>query len=299
MTRKGWLLFAAMAFIWGIPYLLIRVAVRELAPGLVVFGRTAPACLLLLPLVIRRNQFRDITRNAGWILTFGFIEFGVPWYLMATSERHITSSLTSLIICGVPLVSLVVSRFTTVHEAVTGRRLIGLAMGALGVVLLVGLDLGHGTGVWILLMLCVCIGYAVGPLILATKLRDVPGPAVVCGATGMVALGWLPYTLTHLPHHLRAMTWESMAILSVVCTATAFLVFFALIKESGSNRGVIVVYSNTAIAVALGVTFLREPLTIGIIVGFPLIVLGSYFATAQNSSTPHKVSAHADLAIDE
>ena len=299
MTKKGWFLFAAMAFFWGIPYLLIRIAVRDLAPGLLVFGRTAPAALLLLPLVIARKQFSAIVRHAGWILVFGVVEFGVPWFFMGTAERHITSSLTSLIICGVPLLSLIAARFTSAHEAITPKRLLGLALGGAGVAVLVGLDLGHGSAKWIGLMVLVCFGYAVGPLVLATKLAEVPGPAVVCGATGMVALGWLPYALTHMPHHLVAETWWSMATLSVVCTAAAFLTFFALIQEAGSGRSLVVVYSNTAIAVLLGVIFLHEPLTVGMAIGFPLIVAGSYLGTSASASGPAVTGADPYIAINE
>ena len=99
-----------MSIIWGIPYLLIRVAVRQLDPGVVVLGRTAPAALLLVPLVVTRGHLRAVGRHLGWIAVFAFVEFGVPWYLMATAEQHITSSLTSLLICSVPLMSVVAQR---------------------------------------------------------------------------------------------------------------------------------------------------------------------------------------------
>jgi drug/metabolite transporter (DMT)-like permease len=281
-----------MALLWGIPYLLIRIAVRQLEPGIVVFGRTAPASLLLLPLVLYRRQFGLILKHAWWILVFGVVEFGIPWFFMSTAERHISSSLTSLIICGVPLVGIVVARFTSAHEAITGHRLIGLALGALGVGCLVGLDLGHGSLPWIAMMGIVCLGYAAGPIILGTTLRDVPGPVIVCGATGMVALGWLPYFATHVPHHVNHETWLSMATLSVACTTGAFLAFFALVKEAGPTRPMVVVYANTAIAVLLGILFLHERVTLGIALGFPLIVAGSYFGTRRSAKEP---STHPDI----
>jgi drug/metabolite transporter (DMT)-like permease len=298
VTKKAWFLFAAMAFIWGIPYLLIRVAVRELHPGQIVVLRTLPASLLLLPLVLYRREFSLIIRHWRWILTFGVVEFGIPWYCMSTAEEHLTSSFTSLVICGVPLITIFAARFTSAHEQLTARRISGLAIGAVGVGLLVGLDLGHGAASSILMLIVVCVGYAVGPLILQTKLTEVPGPAIVCGATGMVALGWLPYFATHVPHRLSAETWQSIAVLSVLCTAVAFLVFFALVKEAGSGRSLVVVYSNTAIAILLGVLFLHEPLTIGILLGFPMIVAGSYLGTtATRGSTPPDADAH--LFIDD
>jgi drug/metabolite transporter (DMT)-like permease len=292
------LLFAAMAVLWGIPYLLIRVAVRQLDPGVLVLARTGPASLLLIPVVTHQRAWPSLVKNFRWIVVFGVAEFGIPWYLMATSERHITSSLTSLIICAVPLFSVVMGRFTSAHEPIGPRRLAGLVAGAAGVVLLVGLDLRGGSFTWIALMLIVCVGYSIGPIVLATKLRDVSGPAVVCGATGVVALAWIPYDIVHWPSRVSAETWSSVSVLSVFCTAGAFLVFFELIKEAGSSRSVVVVYSNTALAVILGIIGLHEPFTIGIALGFPLIVLGSYLATSVVGG-PRDARRHADLAVND
>jgi drug/metabolite transporter (DMT)-like permease len=288
-----------MAVLWGIPYLLIRVAVRQLDPGVLVLFRTAPASLLLMPVVTHQRAWGQLVKNLEWIIVFGVVEFGIPWYLMSTSERHINSSLTSLIICAVPLFSVLASRFTRSHEPIGARRLSGLVAGAVGVALLVGLDLTGGSITWIGLMLLVCVGYSIGPIILATKLQNVPGPAVVCGAAGVVALGWIPYDAFRWPAHVSGETWTSVGVLSVFCTAGAFLVFFELIKEAGSSRSVVVVYSNTALAVLLGVVGLHEPFTIGIALGFPLIVFGSYLATTVARAVGDDAGRDANLAVNE
>jgi drug/metabolite transporter (DMT)-like permease len=280
MSKRGWVLFLMMAVIWGIPYLLIRVAVRQLDPGVVVFLRTGPASLLLIPLVTIRRQWSAVVRNFGWIVVFGVVEFGVPWFLMSTAEEHITSSLTSLLICGVPLLSVVVQRLRR-GEHIETRRYLGLAIGACGVAFLVGLDLSGGTLTWIAMMALVCVGYTIGPMILATKLADVPGAAVTCGATGVVALAWAPWALTHWPSHISGETWSSISTLSVVCTAGAFIVFSALVREVGSTRAVVVTYVNTAVAVILGIVGLHEALTAGIMVGFPLVIVGCVIATSR------------------
>ena len=280
MSKRGWVLFLMMAIIWGIPYLLIRVAVRQLDPGVVVFLRTGPASLLLIPLVTMRRQWSAVVHHFGWIVVFGVVEFGVPWFLMSTAEEHITSSLTSLLICGVPLLSVVVQRLRR-GEHVETRRYLGLAIGACGVAFLVGLDLSGGTFTWIAMMALVCVGYTFGPMILASKLADVPGAAVTCGATGVVALAWAPWALTHWPSHVSGETWSSIATLSVVCTAGAFIVFSALVKEVGSTRAVVVTYVNTAVAVVLGIVGLHEALTAGIMVGFPLVIVGCVIATSR------------------
>ncbi len=281
MTRRGGTLFLAMAVIWGIPYLLIRVAVRQLDPGVLVFVRTAPAALILLPIVVMRDQFRALWHHIGWISVFGVVEFGIPWYFMANSERHITSSLTSLLVCCVPLFSVLVQRLRKTDEHVSPRRYFGLGVGAFGVLLLVGLDLRGGSTTWIALMMVVVVGYSVGPMILATKLAHVPGIAVVAGATSVVALAWVPWTIEHWPSRISGETWSSALVLSVVCTAIAFLVFFELVKEIGSTRSVVVTYVNTGIAVILGIVGLHEHLTLGIAVGFPLVLVGSIYATSE------------------
>ena len=273
-----------MSVLWGIPYLLIRVAVRQLDPGVLVLARTGPVALLLVPLVASRRQLGLLARNAGWIITFGVIEFGVPWYLMAASERHITSSLTSLLICAVPMFSVLAQWLRRSGESVGSTHLAGLAIGAVGVVLLVGLSIHGGSFEWIAMMLVVALGYTVGPIILATRLTHVPGPVVVAGATAVVALAWLPWSVAHWPASIDAKTWWSIGVLSIFCTAGAFLTFFELVKEVGSTRSVVVTYVNTALAVVLGITLLNEPLTIGIAVGFPLVLLGSVLATSSRSS---------------
>ncbi len=280
MSRRGWALFMAMAVIWGLPYLLIRIAVRQLDPGVLVLLRTAPAALLLAPVVIAQGSFAPLVKNLRWIAVFGIIEFGVPWYLMSTAERHITSSLTSLLICAVPLLAVVAQRIRRTEEHISRRRIGGLGVGALGVALLVGLDVRGGSLVWIGFMLVVALGYTIGPIILATKLTHVPGTAVVAGATAVVALCWLPWSFEHWPSHVSSETWASVATLSTVCTAGAFLVFFQLIKEVGATRSVVVTYFNTAIAVVLGIVGLHEPLTVGILLGFPLVIVGCVFATS-------------------
>jgi len=304
MSRRGWTLFLVMAVIWGIPYLLIRVAVRQLDPGVMVLLRTGPASLLLAPIVIARRQIPVLLKNAHWIIVFAVVEFGIPWYCMSTAEKHITSSLTSLLICCVPLFAVLVARVRHTEEHISRRRYLGLGIGAVGVAFLVGLDLRGGSITWIGLMMVVCLGYCFGPMILATKLAHVPGVVVVAGATAFVALCWAPWAVVHWPAHVSGETWSCMAVLSVVCTATAFLVFFELVKEVGSSRSVVVTYFNTAIAVVLGIVGLHEALTAGILLGFPLVLVGCILATSRSKEPASSellgvLRGDADLAVDQ
>src|SRR5580698_8359906 len=133
MSRRGWLLFLAMSLIWGIPYLLIRVAIRDLSPPTLVFARTFPAALLLLPVAVWRGQVRQLLPHWRWILTFAIIEMTIPWLLLSRAEQHLTSSLAGLLIASVPLIGAVIYRFSPHTDRLTGRRLLGLVVGFAGV----------------------------------------------------------------------------------------------------------------------------------------------------------------------
>src|SRR6266850_833812 len=134
VTRRAWLLFIALSVIWGIPYLLIKVAVRELTPASLVFLRTTIGALLLLPGVMRRGDLRALLPRWRPILLFTAVEVALPWWLLSDAERRISSSLSGLLVASVPLVGALLSRLSDGHEPLGARRLAGLATGFAGVV---------------------------------------------------------------------------------------------------------------------------------------------------------------------
>src|SRR6187397_1943521 len=167
MSRRGVLLFAAMCVIWGIPYLVIRVAVRELAPVTLVFFRTALAAVLLLPFAIWRKELRALLPHWRPLLLYTGIEVALPWFLLAKAEIHLSSSLTGLLIAAVPLVGAVIAGLTGERERQGTRRWLGLLVGIAGVAAIVGLDVGQVHVVPLLLIACVAVCYAIGPIIFA------------------------------------------------------------------------------------------------------------------------------------
>src|SRR5947208_966067 len=174
MTRRGALLFAAMCVIWGIPYLLIRVAVRDLSPVTLVFARTLVALALLLPLAAYRRELRVERRHWFPLLAFTGIEISLPWLLLAHAETRLTSSLTGLLLAAVPLVGAVVTTFTGVRERHGGGRWTGLLIGLAGVAAIVGFDI-HGASIMPMLEVAgVATCYAIGPIILSRWLHDAP-----------------------------------------------------------------------------------------------------------------------------
>jgi drug/metabolite transporter (DMT)-like permease len=280
MTRRGAVLFAAMCVIWGIPYLLIRVAVRELSPVTLVVARTLIATALLLPLAVYRHQLRIERRHWPPLVAFTAIEISLPWLLLAKAETRLTSSLTGLLIAAVPLVGAVVTTLTGERERHGTSRWTGLLVGVAGVAAIVGFDI-HGASVVPLLEIAgVATCYAIGPIILSRWLGDAPSLGVVTISIALAAIAYLPFAVFSLPSSFPG--WKvdaSMLGLGVVCTALAFVLFAELIAEAGPVRATVITYVNPAVAAVLGVTILGERFTVGMGLGFALVLAGSVLAT--------------------
>lgn len=274
MSRRAWLLFAAMCVIWGIPYLLIRVAVRDLTPAMLVFSRTTIGAAVLLPLAAARHELRPVLARWRPLLLFAAVEIAIPWLLLSSAERRVSSSFTGLMIAAVPLVGVAITR-----ERLGAWSFGGLALGLGGVVALVGLDL-NGTSVLSLVEIAsVIVGYAVGPIVLARSLRGLPALGVIAASLGVTAIVYLPFGVIDFPTSTPpAKVIASVIGLALVCTALAFILFFALIAEVGPVRATVITYVNPAVAAALGVGLLNERFTIGMGVGFALILVGSVLA---------------------
>ncbi|HXZ83223.1 MAG TPA: DMT family transporter [Acidimicrobiales bacterium] len=278
MTKRGWALFVALSVIWGLPYFFIRIAVRDVDPATLVFLRTALAALILLPFAIHRRQLRRLLDDWLAVLGYTILEITIPWFLLFTAEQKLTSSLAGLVVATVPIIGAVIA-WGLGHERVDARRVSGLFLGFAGVILLAGVGVkGPDLPSMFEVVLC-AVGYATAPVIVSRRLARVPSFEVVTASMLVTALVYLPFGLTHLPSRFHAEPVESIAILSIVCTVLAFLVFFALIREVGPTRSVVVTYLNPAVALLLGVVVLREPFTLGIAIGFPVIIAGSVLAT--------------------
>ena len=292
MTRRGWLLFAAMGFIWGIPYLLIKVAVGDLSPASLVFLHTGIGALILVPVAAMRGNLGVLRPYWKPVLLYTLVEVAVPWFLLADAERRLSSSFTGLLIAAVPLVGAVLAWRTGAADRLDRRRVGGLLMGFFGVAALLGLNVAVRDFGAVGEVLFVSLGYAVGPMIIARRLGAVPAVGVVAASLGVTALIYAPVGLVQMPHHVpSAAVIGSVVALGVVCTALAFVIFFALITEVGPVRATVITYINPAVALGLGVVLLREPLTVGILVGFALILAGSFVANRQDTK-PH------DLRLD-
>ncbi len=298
MTRRGLFLFGAMCVIWGVPYLLILVAVRDLSPAVLVLARTAIAALLLLPLAAARRELRPLKGHWVPLLVFAGIEIAIPWVLLGAAEQRISSSLTALLIAAVPLVGAVIARTTGDRERLGLPSLVGLLLGLVGVAAIVGLNL-EGAGVLPLSEVAlVAVCYAVGPVILQRYLADLPALGVISASLAVTALAYVPFALASLPSEAppSSAIWSVLA-LAVVCTAIAFVLFFALIAEVGPVRATVITYINPAVAALLGVAILDERFTFGMTVGFVLVLVGSVLAT-RTRERPEQPAPALDPACD-
>jgi drug/metabolite transporter (DMT)-like permease len=289
VSRRGWILFAAMGVIWGIPYLLIKVAVDEVAPSTLVLARTTIAALLLMPVALARGQVRALLPRWKPLVLFALVEICAPWLLLGFAEQQISSSLTGLLIAAVPLVGALLAHYGPAGDALGRRRVAGLLLGLAGVAALVGFEVQFGDVRAVVAIGIVAIAYAVGPLILSRHLADLPGTGVMAFSLVLSAVIYLPAGVAQAPDH-----WPSGKVvaaivgLAVVCTAIAFLVFFALIAEVGPARATVITYVNPAVALLLGVVVLDESFTVATGVGFGLILLGSVLATSRDRGGPRR-----------
>ena len=283
MTARGWLLFAAMSVIWGIPYLLIKIAVDGVSAPVLVFARTAIGAAVLIPLALSRAAWAPVLRFWKPVLVFAFFEIVAAWLMLTDAEEHISSSLTGLLIAASPIVAAVLDRLTGGERRLGGKRIAGLAVGFAGVAVLAGPEITGGSAWPVVEVLLVATCYAIAPLVAARHLADVPALPMTAACLGVAAVVYAgPAAATWPAEMPSTRVLLALAALAVVCTALAFIVFFALIREVGPTRALVFTYVNPAVALAAGVIVLDEPLTPWNLAGLALILGGSVLATRRS-----------------
>jgi len=253
VSRRGSVLFAAMSVIWGIPYLLIKVADGGVSVPVLVFSRVAVGALLLLPVALRGRQLGALRGHWRWLIAFALFEIIGPFALLSSAEKRLASSTTGLLVAAVPIIGAVLAQFTGGQDRLTPIRWTGLIVGFGGVAVLAGPDAAHGDALSVAEVLLTALGYAIGPMIANRKLQAVPPAAVNTVCLGLAALVYaVPAALSLPPAVPSAKVILSLLGLGAICTATAFLVFFALIAEVGPARATVITYVNPAFCAMTG-----------------------------------------------
>jgi len=283
MSARGWWLFATMAVLWGVPYLFISEAVTSYSPAAVVSGRTLVGALLLLPLALHRKALMPALRRWPWVLAFGAVEMGGPFFLLSHAEQTVPSGLTGLLVATVPLWATVIGFVIGSHRTVSLVKIAGLLIGFAGVAVVVagqGLAVTDAAATFVAVseVLLTALLYAIAPFIVAAKLNDVPSLGSITVALTAVGIVYLPIALAtqHTPPTVPSTV--ALAALAVLCTAIAFIAFFALIAEVGPVTAPLFTYVNPIVAIALGTVILGEHLTLWLLLGFPLVLVGCWVA---------------------
>jgi drug/metabolite transporter (DMT)-like permease len=276
MSRRALVLFALMSIIWGIPYLFIRIAVGEV---MLVFGRTAIAAGILLPVALTRTDLRPVLERWRWVVAFAAVEIAIPWVALGSAEQHISSSLAGLLIAGVPLVGAAIALLSGGADRFGPVGLLGMLVGLIGVVAIVGADFAATDTTALVQVGIVVVGYALGPALLARQLDGLPTVGIMAVSLTLCAIVFAPVAASQWPTVMpSAGALIAIVVLATVCTAAAFLLFGTLIDEVGPVRATVTTYVNPAVAAILGVLVLHETFTVPMAVGFVLVIIGSMLA---------------------
>jgi drug/metabolite transporter (DMT)-like permease len=282
VTRRGIILFLILGIAWGVPYVLIKIAVAELSPEMIVLSRSAIAAVILIPLALARGEVRSVLRHWRPLLAYTLIELILPWFFLTTAEQRLPSSTAGLLLAAVPLVSVGAAVVLRRSERFTATNWVGILLGMAGVATLVGFDVAGSDLIAVGQIAVTVVGYATAPIIVAKWMGNVPGIGLAGLSLGITALVYAPAVAitgtwpTKMP---SVPVLASVLILALVCSALAFVVLFALIAEIGPVRATAVTYVNPAVAIIAGVVLLGERVTVWTIVGFVLVIAGSWLVT--------------------
>lgn len=283
MSRRAYFHFAVSGLFWGIPYLLMKVAVRDFPPAVIVCGRVLIGAAILIPLAIHQKVLMDAIRGWRFVLPYAIFEMMIPWILITNAEKKISSGLAGLLIATVPIWSTIFASMNGDKTVWHSKRLVGITVGFAGLVGLVGYEsiFGNSDPLSIGMMLVAAISYSFAVNMISIKLPNVSGIAINGMAMFITAIAYAPLMVLQWPDSGNVSREAALSLLTlgIFCTALSFISFFIVMKEIGPARASIGTYVNTAVAVVLGVLILSEPLTLGIIIGLPLVIIGSFLAS--------------------
>ncbi len=261
--------------------MFIEIGIRDFSPAMVAWSRVALAAVVLLAIAGARGALRGVLGRWPLVVAVGAAQVAGPFLLIAAGQQEITSSLAGILITSAPLFAALLALRFDHEERSTGLRLVGVVMGFVGVVVLLGVDLG-GSGDELLGGLAVVLaglGYAVGGFIVKLRLSDAPAIGVAAWVIVASTLILAVPAFATLPAAAPAAgPVAAVVALGVVGTGVAFALYYELITTVGPARTLIVTYLCPAFAVFYGATLLDESITATTLAGLALILAGSWLA---------------------
>jgi drug/metabolite transporter (DMT)-like permease len=276
--------------------MFIKVAVRDLNPATLVLGRLGVAAVTLavvVPLLLGgvRPTVAELRGHWVWLAVIGLLNTAVPFWLLSWGETRIDSGLASIIQASVPIFNALLAYGFFHEQRVSGRSLVGVGVGFVGVALLVGAQ-PHAKILGALAVVGMATCYAAGGLLVRHRLSKVRPQAVALGTTVVAALAMLPTGVAFAPAQIP--NWEpigSVVFLGVIGTAVAYLLFYTIIAGAGAAYASLVTYLVPPVALAYGAVFLGEHIGWPAIAGLVLILTGVALGTARR----RRASTHAAL----
>jgi drug/metabolite transporter (DMT)-like permease len=283
MIRRPLPMLVLLALIWGSSFMFIKVAVRELSPATLILGRIGLAAIVLAvvvpALVGVQETLADLRAHWRWLVVVGLLNTAVPFWLLSWGETRVDSGLASIIQGSVPIFNALLAFGFFHDQRVTGRRLIGVFVGFTGVALLVGAQpQGKILGALAVVGMATC--YAAGGLLVRRHLGAARPQVVAFGTSAVAALVVLPAGVLQAPADIPGWkTLGSVAILGILGTAFAYLLFFTIIAKAGAAYASFVTYLVPPIALAYGALFLGEHIGAAALGGLGLILGGVALGT--------------------
>jgi drug/metabolite transporter (DMT)-like permease len=280
-------LLLLLALLWGGSFTLIKIAVASYPPATLVAIRVALGGIVLA-VIARAHGHEFPTERRTWLrlLVQGALQSAIPFTLISWGETQIDSGLTGVLNATPPMFVFAISAFVLGTVPVLGSKLAGIVLGLAGVALLAGLGNAHVAGtstLAVLAVLAASLCYALGA-IHAHHFAHLSAFVIASGSLLMSSLFMLPISLAvDRPWTLAPTPPATLAALALALLSTAFgqLLFFRLLKTIGSLATTSNAYLRALVSVLLGVIFLDEPLTVGIVAGGVLVLVGVPLVTGQ------------------
>jgi drug/metabolite transporter (DMT)-like permease len=281
MDRRSWSLLLVLGAIWGASYLFIKIGLRDLSPAMVAFVRIALAALVLLPVAALQGALSGVSSRAGWLALVGAVQVAGPFLLISAGEEEISSSLAGILVASAPLFTALLAVWIDHEERSQGLRLGGVLVGFGGVALLLGVDLGSSGSALLggLAVVLASLGYAVGGFLVKHRLAGVAPLGMSAAVMAASAILLLPLAVLTAPGAAPGLgPAAAVAVLGVLGTGVAFVIFYGLITSIGPARAFLVTYIAPGFAVVYGALLLSEQVTVGTLAGMALILCGSWLA---------------------